>query len=196
MFGVLKDDNFEDGKCFEFSLSDICELFCGLFYIVKGFTKSDCENEGSLCKKSNEVSYVWRIENVNDETVIILTNKNCETITSQLSLTIPEFNDAVYLLANLILPCLNLKEKEFKIFQLILTLDLEQILKFKNDTLIHSFLNRKDGAFDLTSIEVHSISILIYYHLDLLVAIHNLKSLYNPGLNITHQNINMMLSCH
>ena len=62
--------------------------------------------------------------------------------------------------------------------------------------MIITFLRRKDNAFDLNFSEVHSLSLLIYYHLDLLVAIHNMKSLYNPSLNITHRNIDMMLSCH
>ena len=44
VFGVLKGDHFEDGQCFEFSLSDVCELFCALFYIVKAFTKGTGEN--------------------------------------------------------------------------------------------------------------------------------------------------------
>ena len=195
VFGLMKNEKFEDGRYFEFSLNEICDLFCALFYIVKGFTKPNSELEGILCKKNGTLSYVWQIEK-NTETSIKLSHMNENCATYELFLTIPDFNDAVLLLGHLILPCLNLKEKEYKVFQLILTLDLEQILKFKNESLITVFLSHKDNAFDLNTLEMHSLSLLIYYHLDILVAIHNVKSLYNPSLNITHRNIDMMLSCH
>ena len=196
VFGVLQNDTFEEATSFQFNLNDICDLFCGLFYIVKGFTKPNAELQGTLCKKNEQFFYLWQIDKNHDGPLIKFKHKNQDRITFELCLTIPDFNDVVLLLGHLILPCLNLKDKEYKVFELILSLDLEQILKFKNDAMIITFLRRKDNAFDLNFSEVHSLSLLLYYHLDLLVAIHNMKSLYNPSLNITHRNIDMMLSCH
>lgn len=196
VFGVFEDDTFKDNAYFEFNLNDICDLFCGLFYIVKGFTKPNTELKGTLCKKNENLYYEWEIDKHMDGPIIKLRHKNQDCITFEQCLTVPDFNDVVLLLGHLILPSLNLKDKEYKVFKLILTLDLEQILKFKNEAMIITFLSRKDNSFDLNFIEVHSLALLIYYHLDLLVAIHNLRSLYNPALNITHRNIDMMLSCH
>ena len=79
---------------------------------------------------------------------------------------------------------------------MILTFDLDQILKFKNETSIHTFLKKHAHDFDLSAIEVHAIGLLIYYHLDIIVAIHTIKSLYNPVLSLTHKNIDYMLSAH
>ena len=49
VFGVKKNEKFEDGLCFEFNLSEICELFCALFYIVKALTKPNEVSRGILC---------------------------------------------------------------------------------------------------------------------------------------------------
>ena len=73
--------------------------------------------------------------------------------------------------------------------------ELEFILKFKEESKIATFLKTLE-SFNLSAFEVHSLSMLIFYHLDIIIAIHNIKSLYNPTLSITQKNIETMLSCH
>ena len=172
VFGKCQLEKFDEKKCFLIEIPEIPELFTALFHIVKTFSTVK-EGDGILLK----------------------TTKN-DQLFYELQLSILQFNDLIFLLGALILPSLNLKEKTLKIFSLILDLELDQILKFRQSKLLNQFLDKfKKVDEPLSAIEIHFTAILIQYHLDILVAIHCIKSLYNVDLNITNKNIEFMLSC-
>ena len=60
VFGKLYNEKYEDFKCFEFCLSELSEVFCGLFQIVKALS-TNTDNEGDFCKKSSQVTYEWKV---------------------------------------------------------------------------------------------------------------------------------------
>lgn len=194
VFGKLCNEKFEEFKCFELSLSELSEIFCGLFQIVKAIS-TNSENEGNLCKKSSQASYAWKVS-INSGIVLIqFFIKQASTINFEVSLNTLEFNDLILLLGNLILPSLVLPEGAHEVFVRIINLDLDQILKFRNENAIKTFLEKHLQDFNLSRKDMHHVLILVHYHLDVIVAIHNIKSLYNPSLNLTLKNIDRMLSC-
>jgi len=194
VFGKVENDDFVENQYFEFSLNKICELFCAFFNLIKAITNKNFKANGLLCLKDT-CQYQWKLHQENDDTIIILSIECNQKTTLQLNLTICDFNDVILLVSHLILPCLNLKDKETFVIQNILTLDLDQLLKLKNDKAIHVFLKNHEKEFDLTNIEAYNCTLLISYHLDVIVAIHNVKSLYNSDICIMVKNIEIMLSC-
>ena len=194
VFGQLYDEKYEEFKCFEFSLSQLSEIFCGLFQIVKALSTSS-ENEGDLCKKGSQVSYRWKVSINSGIPTIELFIKQELSVNFQVFLNPLEFNDLILLLGNLILPSLVLPEEANEAFVKIIQLDLDQILKFRNEKAIQTFLENHLVHFNLSRKNIYHILILVHYHLDAIVAIHNIKSLYNPSLNLTLKNIDLMLSC-
>ena len=194
VFGKPYNEKYEELKCFQFSVSELSEIFCGLFQIIKSVSTS-IENEGDLCKKTSQVTYAWKVSNTLGVPLIKLLLKQGSTISFEVSLSALEFNDLILVLGNLILPSLLLPEGTNEAFTKIISLDLDQILKLRNEKAIHTFLEGKMDYFNLSRKEIHHVLILVHYHLDVIVAIHNIKSLYNPSLNLTLKNIDLMLSC-
>lgn len=193
-FGPLKQNRFEAGQFFEIALNDVFDFFCALFYIVKSFT-TKIEANGLLIQKTAEMKYTWRT--LNKENFVIAFNvETNETIQYQIEMTLLQFNDILFLISNLLIYCLTISCKERLMFQKILQLNLDQILKFKTETILAKYLQEQRTSFDLTEIEMYRYCLLIFYNLDVIVAIHNIKSLYNPALSVTQKNINQMLSCN
>ena len=196
VFGKCQLEKFDEKKCFLIEIPEIPELFTALFHIVKTFSTVK-EGDGILLKKrSSDITYLWKVAKCNEEAQVFLKTTKNDQLFYELQLSILQFNDLIFLLGALILPSLNLKEKTLKIFSLILDLELDQILKFRQTKLLNQFLDKfKKVDEPLSAIEIHFTAILIQYHLDILVAIHCIKSLYNVDLNITNKNIEFMLSC-
>ena len=195
VFGKVSSEKYEEFKCFVFPLSEQSEIFCALLQIVKALSTSS-ENEGDLCKKTAQVTYAWKVSYNAQEPLIKFFIKQESSISFEVLFNALEFNDLILLLGNLILPSLLLTDGANEVFLRIITLDLEQILKLRNENAILRFLESHKDAFNLSGKEIHHVSILVHYHLDIIVAIHNIKSLYNPSLNLTLKNIDLMLSCH
>ena len=195
VFGKDNNEKFEATECFELNHYQYCELFRGLFGIIKAYSRNTSETKGLFCKKCSTISYTWEILNPGIEATIKLVVENNSKQGYQIILSILEFNDLVLLLGNLILPSLNLNESANSVFRLILCFDLDQILKFKKEDYITNLLREKKQHLSLSEIEIHRIAILVHYYLDIIVAIHCIKSLYNTDLNITQKNIELMLSC-
>ena len=194
VFGKLSNEKYEELKCFQFSVSELSEIFCGLFQIIKAVSTS-IENEGDLCKKTSQLKYAWKVSNTLGVPSIKFFIKQASNISYEVLLTAFEFNDLILLLGNLILPSLLLPEGINEVFAKLITLDLDQILKLRNEKAILTFLESQIQNFNFSRKEIHHILILVHYHLDVIVAIHNIKSLYNPSLNLTLKNIDLMLSC-
>ena len=194
VFGIPRDEKYEDFKCFEFCVSQLSEIFCGLFQIIKAVSTST-ENEGDLCKKTSQVAYAWQVSNSSGSASIKFFIKQGSNIRFEVYFNALEFNDLILLLGNLILPSLVLSEATNEAFVKIVSLDLDQILKLRNEKAIQAFLENHKDTFNLSQKETHHVLILVHYHLDVIVAIHNIKSLYNPSLNLTLKNIDLMLSC-
>jgi len=194
-FGPASEDNtLKNLKYFEIRLNDITDFFCALFYIVKSFTTKTGSN-GLLCSKNETVNYKW--QTINDDSFniqFIIFKNGVEEF--KLELSILQFNDILFLISHIILHCLSISIKETYIINNIILLDLDQLLQFKNETTLLNFLNQHKLDFDLNFVEIHQFSLWIFYNLDIIIAIHNIKSLYNPSLAITHKNIDKMLSCH
>ena len=196
VFGRNCGQKFETLQCFEINHNHVCEVFRGLFYIIKAYSKNSSDTNGSLCKKSASILYTWKIEpSIGNEPTILLIIQNNGNECYKLSLTIVHFNDIVLLLGNLILPSLNLSESANSVFEFILQLELEHLLQLKNAKSIDNLLLKNKNLLGLTQIEIHRISILVYYHLDVIIAIHTTKSLYNPELSLIHKNIDLIVSC-
>ena len=194
-FGKSDEEKFEEKHHFEININEISEVFCALFYIVKAFSTLK-DTTGTLLKKSDTIEYVWEVHLKKKDPLIFLRIFDTEQMTYELSMTIFEFNDMVFLLGNLILPALNLKTNEQRAFQLISEMDLDQINKLKQEKTLKQFFNElRHKIENISEFEIHCTSILTQYHLDTIVAIHCIKSLYNSELNITTKNINLMLSC-
>ena len=195
VFGKSEDDKFVNNKYFEININEISEVFCGLFYIVKAFsTKSDAS--GLLSKKSESLFYKWEVKHQNKDAIIELLIYEANERKYQLSISILEFNDLVFLLGHLILPSLNLTGYTQRAFELISEMDLDQINKLKQEKQMKRFLDDFiKNIGDVSQFEANCIKILTQYHLDVIVAVHCIKSLYNNDLNITNSNINLMLSC-
>lgn len=194
IFGKVENSEFKKNQYFQFSLNNICELFCAFFKIVKAYTQKDFKAEGQLCHHA-DCKYSWKLQNDNENIIIVFSIEVNGNSTLELSLSIIQFNDLVLLTSHMILPCLHLKNKETFVIQFILSLDLNQILSFKKKSLVSTFLKSHQAEFDLTSMEVYNIELIISYHLDVIVAINMMQSLYNQNLTITHTNIDKMLSC-
>ena len=182
VFGKPLNEKYEELKCFEFSVAELSEIFCGLFQIVKAVS-TNTENEGDFCKKSVQVTYAWKVSM--GPTLIKFFIKQIANISFEVKFNALEFNDLIFLLGNLILPSLVLTEGANEAFIKITSLDLDQILKLRNEKAIQTFLENHKAAFNLSQLEIHHTLILIHYHLDVIVAIHNIKSLYNPSLNLS-----------
>jgi len=195
IFGKTENNKFIKNESFYFDLNKICELFCAFFKLIKAFTNKNFQANGKLCSNDGYF-YKWKLQEENSEVVINLSIEYQEQTTLQLQLSICDFNDIILLVSHLLLPSLGLKDKEAMVIQTILTLDLDQILKLKNDKAVNAFLKTHEKQFDLSYLESYNITLLISYHLDIIVAINTMKCLYNHNLNITHKNIDMMLSCH
>ena len=194
VFGKASNEKYEEFKCFEFSLSELSEIFCGLFQIVKALSTSS-ENEGDLCKKTTQLIYSWKVSNNSGQPSIQFLIKKEFKIIFEVFFNALEFNDLILLLGNMILPSLVLPEGANEAFIKIISFELDQILKFRNEKAVRTFLETHMEPFNLTRKELHHVLILVHYHLDVIVAIHNIKSLYNPSLNLTLKNIDLMLSC-
>ena len=195
LFGTPSYGKFEPFKCFEVNHYEMCDLFCGLFYIVKSISTNVNTKKGVLCKKSNVLSYFWEIVNESNKKMICFSIEQNSNICYKYDFKISHFNDTVFSIGNLAISCLKLSEKSQTITQHVLNLDLDQILKFRKEDCLKMFLRSQKQNFHLSSIEEHEIYLQIFYHLDVIVAIHNIKSLYNNDLNLTHKNIDTMLSC-
>ena len=196
VFGTPHHDIFEESNSFEVKLNDLPLTFQAFFYIVKSAYTADATTQGAFLKKSDLLFYTWEIIKDSKGPIVLLFAKANDTILYKLQLSILQFNDVVLLLSMLILPALNVKDNVLSAFKSILALDLEQIIKLKCEKELRLFLTNyhKEHNF-LSELDIHCISLLAHYHLDILVAIHNIKSLYNSNLSITKQNIDMMLSC-
>ena len=194
VFGKTENGVFKQWHYFKFSLHDVPLLFRGLFYIVKSFS-IDCGGEGLICKKVTGVLYQWKVSKVNGEQQILLYISEKDVVRFELKLSLLQFNDIVFLLGLIILPSLDLSQHGQSAFESIVELELEQILKFKQTKVLKDFLHDFKKANAVSEKEVYMISILVQYHLDIIVAIHCIKSLYNSDLNITNTNIDAMLSC-
>ena len=197
VFGKEKNEKFELDECFEFNHYQYCDVFRGLFGIIKAYSRSTNDTKGLFCKKSATLSYTWEIvfNAESDPSIQLIVEKNSEK-GYQIILSILAFNDLVLLLGNLILPSLNFNESANSVFRLILRFELDQILKLKQEECITNVLKEKKQLLSLSEIDIHRISILVHYYLDVIVAIHCIKSLYNTDLYITQKNIELMLSCN
>ena len=155
VFGKSEEDKFVNNKYFEININELSEIFCGLFHIVKAFsTKNDAS--GVLCKKSEKLLYLWEVNHNNKEAMIGLKISDNNTIKFELSISILEFNDLVFLLGSLIIPSLNLKMHTQKAFQVISDMDLDQINKLKQEKQMKRFLDefiKKIG--DVSEFELH-----------------------------------------
>ena len=132
VFGKASNEKYEEFKCFEFSLSEMSEIFCGLFQIVKALSTSS-ENEGDLCKKTTEVIYSWKVSKHSGNALIQFFIKEGSNIRFEVFFNALEFNDLILLLGNMILPSLVLPEGPNEAFVKIISLDLDQILKLRNE---------------------------------------------------------------
>lgn len=198
VFGKDQNDKFESNECFELNHHQYCEVFRGLFSIVKAYSqkRNTSEARGVFCKKSSTIAYTWEILfNPEIDPSIKLVVENNSKKGYQIILSILDFNDLVLLLGNLILPSLNLNESANLVFRFILSFELDQILKFKKEAYIINVLSERKQHLSLSETEIHRISILVHYYLDIIVATHCIKSLYNTELNLTEKNIELMLSC-
>ena len=156
---------------------------------------TNSENEGNLCKKSSQASYAWKVSKHSGNALIQFFIKEGSNIRFEVFFNALEFNDLILLLGNMFLPSLVLPEGANEAFIKIISFELDQILKFRNEKAIQTFLENHLVHFNLSRKNIYHILILVHYHLDVIVAIHNIKSLYNPSLNLTLKNIDRMLSC-
>ena len=128
VFGKPLNEKYEELKCFEFSVAELSEIFCGLFQIVKAVS-TNTENEGDFCKKSVQVTYAWKVSM--GPTLIKFFIKQIANISFEVKFNALEFNDLIFLLGNLILPSLVLTEGANEAFIKITSLDHDQILKLR-----------------------------------------------------------------
>jgi len=194
IFGTAENSQFEKAS-FTILNSEICDLFCGLFGIVKALSNNQGGAEDVLLKKSENISYMWLITKRNNQNEIHFQYIDSKELIGEITFDVNQFNDCLFLIGNLFLPSLNLDEKTFEIVNFMLTMDLDQILKFRNQQNLTKFLEFHKKNFQFNAFEHYRMSFTMFYHLDVIVAIHNIKSLYNSDISIMVKNIDNMLSC-
>ena len=195
LFGVTKNSTFVPTQTFEFASFEYHLLFIGLFNIIKTLSRNSEETSGVFCKKT-DVSYFWQStfesNNVN-VSLFIKSNDNQNTLYS-ITLNELEFNDLPRILGHLLLPSLNLTDKFFSVFHKLSQLDISELLKLRQISVIESSVSSmiESDQLEFTQMEKFSCCFLIEYHLDVIVATNKILSFYNNEQSSTLKNIAMM----
>ena len=195
VFGFINNDAFVPNQCFEFEVCDFYKIFIGLFQIVKTLSHNSNDVSGIFCQKELE-TYMWQCNFENDTFIVTLSLKRNDTAMFDLAFNPTEFNDIPRLLSQLMLLSLNLEDKYFKIFRLATECELTRLLKLKDLTQIEDLVLSLCKTNDVLShAEKYCCSLLIDYHLDVIIAINKIFSFYNKAINSTNEIVNLMENC-
>ena len=95
------------------------------------------------------------------------------------------------------LPSLNLQPKYFSFFQYLSQLELNDLLSLKTIAQIESVLVNfiKQQQLEFSPLDIFNLSVLIEYHLDIIVAKNKILSFYNENNSTTQENIKRMEDC-
>ena len=200
VFGPVNDRIYEDLKSFKIDYCNYHQLYIGLFNIVKylaGETKKCC---GSIFQR-----YKWLIQKkgLTEPNVILYISSAEYSITDDfneqtffISFSLTEFNDLIYLLTEVLFLSLNLSFKVLTFFiKLSKEQNLEEFQNFESKDKLQQQIKSYHHDGDWTPIDLHYATELAFYHLDVILCVHKLRTIYNIDKSITFCNIRAMMEC-
>lgn len=201
VFGFLKDTlSYEEETSFQFEFSSYHKIYIGFFPIIKCISKKSNVKDGVLIQKEN-YCYRWMINEGSSSITIHLsiqrTNKNSRNesqLTLNLTLSLEEFNNLVFLISNMCLISLDLSYENFTIFETFSSFETDRILSCQNkDNLKQELANLTHPK--ITDVKLFIACELVFYNLDIIFCVHRLRSFVNEELLFSNLNIKQMLDC-
>lgn len=178
--------NYEEKESFKVHFSEAYKILVNLLYIGS-FLQSDLEfSKGSILKRETE-QYLWSGQTIliNEESEKIINffieTNGCKGF--ELSLTVLELNNFIYLFNRCLLSCLCLKELEEEFISFVIENNsCERILLSKTDKNIASeFIEQFLGASNLLlSTNKSSLRETLRYYNDTVLIIKQLNTIYVP----------------
>ena len=196
----IEDRVYEELKCFEIDYCDYYKLYISFFQIVKFLAGETPKHFGSILE-----NYKWLIDKQGEmepKIIFYIADDNGDLHlndfekTFYIRFSLPEFNDLIYLLTEVCFISLNLNAKALNLFIKLSQMNLAEILSFQNkDNLQHQIKSFEPNGTDTNLIELHFITELAFYHLDVILCVHKLRAFFNPNKSLTFANINAMSEC-
>ncbi|MBM3938148.1 MAG: hypothetical protein FJ333_05775 [Sphingomonadales bacterium] len=184
ILGEIENSIYITKKSIVIYKNEYCTLYTSLLNIVHCLAESRPQNNviidnlsektGLLIQRHDNI-YSWKVKYAADSTPQIYfineINTNCINI---IFLSVPQFNDLVHIISQLILPSLCLKPTILRYLKLVSRLDGKEIIKIKTITDCENLLLKLNMEED--------ISVYIYYYREILLVVNKLSSLYNPDI--------------
>ena len=203
IFGPLssKAQTYEELKCFEIEYSDYHKLYIGFFPILKCLSGKTDVKEGTLLSK-NSLYYKWKVctPKIEPEIILFISNSKEQDFTEiadkfSITFTLIEFNDLLYLLTQLCFLSLDLSFEILTIFEIFSNFEVSKLLTFENKTTLKNQLQLMKNDFNISELKLHCTCELLFYNLDVIIAINKLRLFYNDKQLITHLNITAIQEC-
>ena len=162
-------------KYFVFEICDISTFYNSLLKVVKFFAGSTTLKE--LIQNKNETIYFLTSKQVNiTEKFISFAIEENSTTTFEMLLSQADFNRFIEAISNVLWHCLCAKDDQLLKLKIISSLPVTNLLALKDTKKMQEFL--KKNCNDCS--ENFTIIVLFEYHLDIIIMLHNLRSLINP----------------
>jgi len=191
LLGQLNDsERFDLDKSFIFYHFQFSLVFHGIWTILKTISGNSTEKNGTFLTHSENDKYSWQLTNSKK----IRLNKTNDV--ACLTFELAEFNDLILIFSRSFLFCLNLKPDEFQLLNQLSDFSLDELVDLDSFAKIDKFLILNTDQLELSGMNIlqkNIFSVLIFYHLDIIIVVHKLKCLYNDSLSITKTNVELIL---
>lgn len=189
VFGLVKEEIYQEDKFFQFDFSIYHKIYIGFLPIIKFLCGESNENNG-IFLKNDDFSYKWSITKdlSNDFTTVNLKSGNFT-----LTFSLEELNDLVYLISEMCLISLGLSFENLTIFENLSILDINLLLSFQNKKKLKDQI-RSLANNELSEMQLHFACELGHYNLDVIIAVHKLRSFFNNQKFSPLVNINEIIN--
>lgn len=174
VIGAIDQETFIQNQYFEFTKSDLRNLYKAVIEIVACIAKNTEKKDAILKKEDESIVYFWSFSN----TTVYIGIETISTTTYKIPFSLDEFNDFVLILSKLIMPTLCLKSEPFLLLEFVSDFPPKEFLALKDFADVLKFLHsKKYNLFDST------FATYILYYKEILLIVSMLKSLHNQERN-------------
>jgi hypothetical protein len=187
VFGKCCQNGYKKAQCFQFELSELYKLYCGVFEIVKFFALNiELERQLLLTKCNNNYFLVGKILCVNnEETKVAVFGIEClldeQSEPYQLFFTDIELNDFVYALIKIIPSALCLNTKELQLFQKASHESSKAIKLFRTEKHCEIFVRQNINNLnkEVLDVSIYNLSTFLNYYCEIILISHKFQTLLN-----------------
>jgi len=174
VFGRIQNKKFTLKHSIIFDLSNIKVIYTSIMKIITNFAKDQLDSpEVSLLAEYDSYKYMVKMsssETVNFEITI------GSVLQSAFSFDYTQFNEFLFILSEIFLSCLSLKEDHTKFLSFLSNQDFKTIFDLQESSKADSFLE-KHKVLDACNYKL-----LILHYIDVIIIVHKFKSFTNVQL--------------